>query len=348
MDRAAEGPPALKRVICVDVDGTLCDSSHRLPAANAAALRTAMSQGVSVVLATGKMRGEWLPPVVEALGFPRDAVALNAPAVTLNGLLVTDQDGSAASEQLMPREVVTQALRLGGGRASAGLTTICFSTEGLLAAELDEWTEHAKQYQEPPTRAIGASAMAALGDLGGGGGGGDSPGVFKVTFWGTEEAISAAQPHIAAALGDGATVVRSLGTLIEVLPPGCGKAEGVKIALGLLGVDVSDVLALGDGENDAEMLRMVRDGGGVSVAMANGMDLTKAAASEVGLSNDEAGVAHAGHRYVLGTQTAAAADDTEAGPPAAAAVGPTSGSSKHNLPARSSSAVGHGRGVAKL
>ena len=36
------------------------------------------------------------------------------------------------------------------------------------------------------------------------------------------------------------------------------------------------------------------------MAMANGMDLTKAAASEVGLTNDEAGVADAVQRYVLG------------------------------------------------
>ena len=173
------------------------------------------------------------------------------------------------------------------------MTQIVFSTDGLLAEELDEWTEFAKQFQEPMTKAIGKDAMQALGS-------GDRAGVFKVTFWGTEGDITAAQPAIVAALESECSVTRSLGTLIEVLPLGCGKSEGVKAALAILRADVCDVLALGDGENDAEMLELVKSGGGVSVAMANGMELTKAAASEVGLTNDEAGVADAVAKYVFG------------------------------------------------
>lgn len=287
-----------KSVICVDVDGTLCDSAHQLPAANAAALTEAMASGVRVVLATGKMPGAWLPPLMEALGYPSDAVALNAPSVTLNGLLVTNQDGSVASQQLMRREAVQRALQVRADHPR--LTQIVFSTDGLLAEELDEWTEFAKQFQEPMTKAIGTDAMEALGSSERVGAENNTPGVFKVTFWGAEDDITAAQPAIVAALQSECAVTRSLSTLIEVLPHGCGKSEGVKTALSILGAELSEVLALGDGENDAEMLRMVKEGGGVSVAMANGMELTKAAASEVGLTNDEAGVADAVARFVFG------------------------------------------------
>ena len=288
-----------KSVICVDVDGTLCDSAHQLPAANAAALTEAMASGVRVVLATGKMPGAWLPPLMEALGYPSDAVALNAPSVTLNGLLVTNQDGSVASQQLMRREAVQRALQVRADHPR--LTQIVFSTDGLLAEELDEWTEFAKQFQEPMTKAIGKDAMDALGSSERVGAENSSPaGVFKVTFWGAEDDITAAQPAIVAALQSECAITRSLSTLIEVLPRGCGKFEGVKTALSILGAELSEVLALGDGENDAEMLRMVKEGGGVSVAMANGMELTKAAASEVGLTNDEAGVADAVARFVFG------------------------------------------------
>lgn len=283
-------------VICVDVDGTLCDSTHQLPAANAAALSEAMARGVRVVLATGKMPGAWLPPLMGALGYPSDAVALNAPSVTLNGLLVTNQDGTIASQQLMRRGAVQRALQVRSDHPR--LTQIVFSTDGLLAEELDEWTEFAKQFQEPATKAIGKVAMEALASDGVGTR--SNPGVFKITFWGKEEDITEAQPAIVTALESECAVTRSLSTLIEVLPRGCGKSEGVKTALSILGAELSEVLALGDGENDAEMLKMVKEGGGVSVAMANGMELTKAAASEVGLTNDESGVADAVARFVFG------------------------------------------------
>ena len=55
-----------------------------------------------------------------------------------------------------------------------------------------------------------------------------------------------------------------------------------------LGVDAGNVMALGDGENDVEMLRLA----GLSVAMAGSAPkVVEAAGGNVGLSNDENGVA---------------------------------------------------------
>ena len=286
----------LRTVICTDVDGTLFDSSHSLPAENARVLKLAMAAGCRVVLATGKAPGAWLQPVMRGLGFPEGGLTLNAPSVMLNGLLVTGTDGSEASRQLMPRSLVERALGPGSTWvADCGLTTIAYCTCGQRAAVLDEWTEHHKRYQEPTVVAIGAEAMAGLGVA-------DSE-VFKITWWGEPTALTDAQPQIEAAL-HGATVVRSLDSCLEVLPTGCGKAEGVSAALTLIGADASEVLALGDGENDCEMLRMVREAGGVSVAMANGMPRAKEAAGLVGLSNDEGGVAQAIRQFVIGEKGA--------------------------------------------
>ena len=42
------------RLIAIDIDGTLLDSSGRLPDANRQAIHAAVSRGVEVVLATGR------------------------------------------------------------------------------------------------------------------------------------------------------------------------------------------------------------------------------------------------------------------------------------------------------
>lgn len=54
-------------------------------------------------------------------------------------------------------------------------------------------------------------------------------------------------------------------------------------------------MALGDGENDKEMIEMV----GWGVAMANGSPVTKAVAKAVVGSNDDGGIAEAIDKFIL-------------------------------------------------
>ena len=44
------------RLVALDIDGTLLDSSNRLSDGNAAAIREALAQGAQVVLATSRWR----------------------------------------------------------------------------------------------------------------------------------------------------------------------------------------------------------------------------------------------------------------------------------------------------
>ena len=55
------------------------------------------------------------------------------------------------------------------------------------------------------------------------------------------------------------------------------------------------VMAIGDGENDIEMLEVASLG----VALANGAEKTKAVANVIGATNDEDGVAQAIYDYAF-------------------------------------------------
>lgn len=54
-------------------------------------------------------------------------------------------------------------------------------------------------------------------------------------------------------------------------------------------------MAIGDGENDVEMLQLASFG----VALANGSEKAKAVADATGMSNDDDGVADAIYRYAF-------------------------------------------------
>ena len=78
--------------------------------------------------------------------------------------------------------------------------------------------------------------------------------------------------------------------MLEVLPPGASKREGVRAFCEHHGVDESSELAaVGDGENDAEMLRAAALG----VAVANAGAAAMGAADVVVASNDAGGAAQA-------------------------------------------------------
>ena len=70
----------------------------------------------------------------------------------------------------------------------------------------------------------------------------------------------------------GATVTQSVPTMLELLPPNSGKAVGVRELCKALGIDVStQLMAIGDGENDLELLQQAS----IGVAMGNAMDALK-------------------------------------------------------------------------
>jgi HAD superfamily hydrolase (TIGR01484 family) len=53
-----------------------------------------------------------------------------------------------------------------------------------------------------------------------------------------------------------ASLTRALDGMLEVLPPSASKGAGVTKVLKHMGISPDDVLAIGDGENDLEMLEL--------------------------------------------------------------------------------------------
>ena len=73
---------------------------------------------------------------------------------------------------------------------------------------------------------------------------------------------------------------------IEVSDRRATKGDSMMELAGSLGISAEEIVAFGDSENDITMLRAA----GIGVAMDNSLDITKDAADEITLSNDEEGV----------------------------------------------------------
>ena len=79
-------------------------------------------------------------------------------------------------------------------------------------------------------------------------------------------------------------IFKSREIILEVMPKGVHKAAGLRLLTDYLALDRSQVMAMGDEENDLSMLEWA----GLGVAMAV---TTK--------TNEESGVAEAIHKYIL-------------------------------------------------
>lgn len=80
----------------------------------------------------------------------------------------------------------------------------------------------------------------------------------------------------------------------EFTANGIDKAKALDTVLKPMGYTEADMIAFGDGHNDASMVKYA----GTGVAMANAVDDLKAVADYVTLSNDEDGIAHALYHYM--------------------------------------------------
>jgi len=70
---------------------------------------------------------------------------------------------------------------------------------------------------------------------------------------------------------------------IEVFSKNAGKASAVKILADKLGIEIKDVISIGDSDNDLNAIKLA----GLGISVSNGTDELKAAADEIGCSNDE-------------------------------------------------------------
>jgi len=112
--------------------------------------------------------------------------------------------------------------------------------------------------------------------------------VHKVIMLAEEDStLTQLRPELERSLADRVTITKAVQGMLEVLPPGANKGDGVRRLLEHIGVSPAKVIAFGDGENDIEMLELV----GVGVAMENASPKLKSRAAFLTSSNDDDGVA---------------------------------------------------------
>lgn len=267
------------KLIAIDMDGTLLDSGKKLPKENIEAIREAASEGVKIVICTGRsQRG--VEPYFEQLGFDeKEYVILNngcSVQETLNWSLLHKNDFS--------KEQMLDLIGYVNNNADIDIVLATNKDYYFVGENPSKVTKKDAEMVFTKLNSISEKELNLI----------KIP-VFKAMYMGEQKAVDAFQSQCESKLNESYSGVRSQSFLYEVLPQNCNKASGLAYLAKYLQISPSEIMAIGDANNDLEMLQFA----GVSIAMDNASDFIKQQVNWVTKSNDEAGVAHAIRKFIL-------------------------------------------------
>lgn len=252
------------RLVATDLDGTLLRPDGSVSKRTVQAVRAARKAGIHVIAVTGR------PP--RATRDVALAAGLGPLAVCANGAAVV------AAPSMEPLELRP----ISAGMAKALVTNLRLHFPGaLFAAELPEFLAYEtgffetgrlwEEFAQPVTDILEALARSAL----------------KLIVRQPGASASDLMAYLSQGHAGQMSVTSSGPNWVEIAAPGISKAHGTLWVCERLGIDPSEVLAIGDYYNDLPLLAWA----GAAAAPANALPEVLAAARQVIPPNDEDGVA---------------------------------------------------------
>ena len=266
------------KLIALDIDGTLINSSRELTDGVRKSIANAKKQGVKVVLCTGRpLKG--IKNFLHELNLEEEGDF----AATFNGALVQDTfNKNTISHLTLTYDNLIELYNLStmvGSRSHFYDTNTLYtfnksiSDYTVLEAHLTGAHLNVTTLEEVP-KDICVSKFMMI----------DHPEVL-------DECIK----KIPKEYYEKYTIVRSTPSFLEFLNPLANKGAGISLLANYLGIKSEEVICVGDAGNDKHMIEYA----GLGVAMGNATDEIKELADYITLSNNEDGVAHVINKFIL-------------------------------------------------
>ena len=272
-DRTAGGARLGIRFLACDMDGTLFRSDLKISRRVQDAIAAAQRAGVTVALATGRMPAA-AKPFVELLD-------LTGPQIYYNGALVQTTAGEKLYNLPVETPVAQSVVRFSRNEkmhVNAYVGDTIYVERLSAEAEFTRELNRVNPVVVPDLEEFLVQAPTKL---------------VIVRLPSVEDGLI---PRLRAEFSGQLTVSSSVPQYCEMINPKVDKGQALMAVAERLGIPMTAVGAIGDGDNDLTLLQAA----GVAFAMGNATSRVKSVADHVVGSVEEDGVAEAIERYVLG------------------------------------------------
>ena len=235
------------KLLALDLDDTLLGPDRQAGPRERRAVRAVREMGAIPVVATGR-------PYASA-SLIAQQLETESPVISNSGALVHDSDGTILRELRLDRDLCLEVLRT----ATTGDLTIYVYTS---AATLTN-REHELTLRYSSILQVPISQERCLEDQ-------LRSSKFHVHALGLRVDADDAgdlERELEATFKGEAWILRSVPTLVEILPPGASKGSALEFLCDHLDIPVQDTAAIGDGLGDMDMLQVA--GCGILVANAD-------------------------------------------------------------------------------
>ncbi|MDU5510127.1 sugar-phosphatase [Enterococcus gilvus] len=266
------------KLVAIDLDGTLLNDHHEINQPVVASIKAAREAGIYVVLSTGRPLSGTRAQL-EVLGLNQ----LDDYIITYNGALVLNTntwdvvaEHNLTREDYLEIDCLARSLDVHlhlADKESMYTANRDISPYTILESYLVNMPLHYRTPEEIAKNVLAVKMMMI-----------DDPEILGEAF-----------KKIPKELFEKYTIVRSTPYFIEVLNANASKGMALKELSEHLGLEPSEVMAIGDAENDLSMIEFA----GTGVAMGNASETVKGAADYTVATNLEDGVKEAFERWVL-------------------------------------------------
>ncbi len=269
------------KLIAIDIDGTLIADDHTITPATKQAIQTATQQGINIVLCTGR-------PLTGVTSY-LDELELNHQnneyVISYNGSLAQTTAGKTLAKYTVP---VDDMIDLGAFALKHGLKMILETATTLIATtqQIDQYAVHESKLVSLPLMYQSLDQLSAQKD---------HLEISKLMITGPKDDLDQVLTTIPDELAAKFNIVRSEDFYLEFINPAASKGNALQLMGTELGIDQSEMMALGNAQNDESMLAYA----GIGVAMGNSIPSTKAVADYLTDDNNHDGVGKAIEKFAL-------------------------------------------------
>jgi len=273
------------QLVALDMDGTLLTSDQKITDTTKEVIEEVIERGINVVVATGKARQGAIAACQKfGLYGEHTLMSRQSAGVFLQGLMVHTPTGEPIDGPSLSAAVVRSAFNYA---SETGTSCVAFTgDECLTMKRTRDVLDLHEQCYEPLAKEMNSIERILEGRP-----------VKKIIMISDPDSIrDEIQPHWNLQLnGTDAITTVAVSSMLELVPRGVNKWIGLRSLLKSMNLSSRSCMAVGDGQNDFEMIKNV----GVGVAMGNAVEEVKAVADFVVSSNDNDGIVEAFEKLIL-------------------------------------------------
>ena len=245
------------KMFFTDIDGTIRKYDGKIPETARKGIHMLQNSGISVIYATGRSSLE-LKPVIEDIGVKSDYL------ITQQGGAVLDKDGNILFEDKIKPQTVKKIAQIGLKLTEQDpQLKMVFYIEGVPTSN--------SQDAKLPTNQNLDTAYMPINEI-------VEKSVTKVLFLKKDsksmDEMNPTRDVLRKELDveNELTVFNSGTWYCEVSNKTTSKGQAIKFLTDYIGINLDECAAIGDAENDLDMMKTINQGNGISIAMGNAQD----------------------------------------------------------------------------